>query len=81
MPSAERPVRARMPARCSKLHVVSGPERKASGLRVIMLSALSAFIAPLVFVGIIVLRKVERRASGYLRRWNKRLQHEIARWT
>ena len=45
------------------------------------LSALSAFIAPLVFVGIIVLRKVDRRLSVHLRQWNKRLQHEIARWT
>ncbi len=46
-----------------------------------VLSALSALIAPLVFVGIIVLRKVDRRLSVHLRHWNKRLQHEIARWS
>jgi hypothetical protein len=47
----------------------------------VVLSALSAFVAPLVFVGVIVLRKVDRRSRVQLRRVNKRLQHEIARWT
>jgi hypothetical protein len=47
----------------------------------VVLSALSAFIAPLVFVSIIVLRKAERRVSVQARVWNKRLQHEIARWS
>lgn len=47
----------------------------------VFLSALSVFIAPLVFVGIIVLRKVERRAAVHFRSWNKRLQNEITRWT
>lgn len=54
---------------------------RPGGLRVIALSALSAFLAPLVFVGIVVMRKVERRASVYLRHWSRRLQHEIARWS
>lgn len=46
-----------------------------------MLSAASAFAAPAVFVGLIVLRKVTRRANAQARFWNKRLQHELARWT
>jgi hypothetical protein len=53
----------------------------ARGLRVMILSATSALAAPLVFVGIIVLRKVAVRVSGKTRFWNKRLQHELARWT
>jgi hypothetical protein len=53
----------------------------AIGPRLVVLSALSAFVAPLVFVGVIVLRKVDRRGRVQLRRVNKRLQHELARWT
>ena len=46
-----------------------------------VLSALSGFLAPLVFVSVIVLRKVNRRGNVHFRLWNKRLQHEIARWS
>jgi hypothetical protein len=46
----------------------------------VAISAISGFLAPLVFVGVIVLRKVNRRSRTHLRHWNKRLQHEIARW-
>ena len=49
--------------------------------RVIAFSALSGFLAPLVFVGVIVLRKVNRRGRVHFRRLNKRFQHELARWT
>ena len=48
--------------------------------RVVAISAISGVLAPLVFVGLIVLRKVHRRSRTHLRQWNKRLQHEIARW-
>jgi hypothetical protein len=48
---------------------------------VVVLSALSAFAAPLVFVGVIVLRKIDRRGRVQFRRLSKRLQHELARWT
>lgn len=59
-----------------------GEARKRRGSpRVVALSALSAFFAPLVFVGIIVLRKVDRRLTVQWRQWSKRFQHEIARWT
>jgi hypothetical protein len=51
------------------------------GPRLVVLSALSAFAAPLVFVGVILLRKVDRRGRVQLRRMNKRWQHELARWT
>jgi hypothetical protein len=53
----------------------------SSGLRLVFLSALSAFAAPLVFVSVIVLRKADRRGRVHFRRLNKRFQHEIARWT
>lgn len=53
----------------------------ARALRVVMLSAATALIAPFVFVGIIVLRKVAVRMHMKTRFWNKRLQHEIARWS
>ena len=53
----------------------------SKGLRILVLSAISAFFAPLVFVSIIVLRKAERRVGFHARIWNKRLQHEIARWS
>ena len=49
--------------------------------RVIAISALSGFLAPLVFVGVIVLRKVNRRSQVHFRRLNKRFQHELARWS
>ncbi len=53
---------------------------RSSGPRVVAISAISGFMAPLVFVSIIVLRKVSRRGRAQYRRWNRRLQHEIARW-
>ena len=51
------------------------------GPRLVVLSAISAFAAPLVFVGVILLRKVDRRGRVQIRRLNKRWQHELARWT
>jgi hypothetical protein len=53
----------------------------SSGLRVVALSAISAFMAPLVFVSVIVLRKAERRSRSQFRHWNRRLQNEISRWS
>jgi hypothetical protein len=49
--------------------------------RVIAISALSGFLAPLVFVGVIVLRKVNRRSRVHFRRLNHRFQREVARWS
>jgi hypothetical protein len=55
--------------------------RVSRELRLFTISALSAFVSPLVFVSIIVLRKVTRQVNHQARFWNKRLQHEIARWS
>ena len=49
--------------------------------RLVVLSALSAFIAPLVFVSIIVLRKVNRRVNVQAKFWNSRMRRELARWS
>jgi len=54
------------------------PARK---VRVMMLSAATALLAPFVFVSIIVLRRIALRMQVKTRFWNKRLQHEIARWS
>jgi hypothetical protein len=48
--------------------------------RVVAISVVSGFAAPLVFVGVILFRKAHRRSRFHFRKWNKRLQHEIARW-
>jgi hypothetical protein len=53
----------------------------SKGLRVVALSAISAFAAPLVFVSLIVLRKTERRLQIQISHWTRRLRHEISRWT
>jgi len=53
---------------------------KSDHPRIVVISAISGFLAPLVFVGVIVLRKVNRRSRTHLRQWNKRMQHEISRW-
>jgi hypothetical protein len=49
-------------------------------IRIVALSAGAALLAPLVFVGIIVLRKADRRFSVHARVWGKRLRNEIGRW-
>ena len=67
-------------SRCTTSDVVK-TGTKSNGLRVVVLSAISAFAAPLVFVSVIVLRKAERRVLSHFRFWSKRLQHEISRWT
>jgi hypothetical protein len=71
---------------CARLSrcTTGGVKQKAAnsiGGRVVVLSALSAFAAPLVFVSVIVLRKIDRRGRVQFRRLNKRLQNELARWT
>ena len=60
---------------------MDGSQSVAREGRILVLSALSAFIAPFVFVSIVVLRKVNRRVNAQARFWNKRLQHELARWS
>jgi hypothetical protein len=53
----------------------------ANHQRVVAISAISGFLAPLVFVGVIVLRKVNRRSRVHFRRLNHRFQREVARWS
>jgi urea transporter len=60
---------------------VDGSENVARETRILVLSGLSAFIAPFVFVSIIVLRKVNRRVNVQARFYNKRLRRELARWS
>jgi hypothetical protein len=60
---------------------VERTQNKSHGLRVVVLSAISGFTAPLVFVSVIVFRKTERRVNARYRHVNKRMQREISRWT
>ena len=60
---------------------MDGSQNVAREGRILVLSALSAFIAPFVFVSIIVLRKVNRRVNVQARFWNSRLRREMARWS
>jgi len=53
----------------------------SNGARVVILSVLSAFTAPLVFVSVIVLRKANRRGKVQFRQLNNRWQRERARWS
>jgi hypothetical protein len=66
--------------RCST-NAVDGPTKRTHHVRIMGLSAAAGFFAPIVFVVTLALRKVNRRTKFYARGWNKRLQHEIARWT
>ena len=60
---------------------IDGSKSVTREARLLVLSALSAFIAPFVFVSIIVLRKVNRRVNVQARFWNSRLRREMARWS
>jgi hypothetical protein len=55
--------------------------RPSHELRTAGLSAAAGFMAPLVFVLVIVLRKVNRRMHFRLRFWNTRVKRELARWS
>ena len=50
-------------------------------LRTVGLSTAAGFIAPLVFVLIIAMRKVRRRVNFRFRFWNQRVKRELARWS
>jgi hypothetical protein len=66
--------------RCST-KCVDRPRKRTNRIRMMGLSAFAGFFAPLVFVLALALRKVSRHAKFFARGWNKRLQHELARWT
>jgi hypothetical protein len=65
---------------CSTNHM-DGSASATKQVRIAGISAVAGMFAPLVFVRIIVLRKVNRRAKTFTRHWNKRLQNEISRWS
>ena len=65
---------------CSTNHM-DGSASATKQVRIAGISAVAGMFAPLVFVSIIVLRKVNRRAKAFTRHWNKRLQNEISRWS
>jgi hypothetical protein len=46
-----------------------------------VLSAMSAALAPLVLTSILVIRRLRPRLRFILRHWNSRLKREIARWS
>jgi hypothetical protein len=55
--------------------------RAARDLRIMLLSAMSAAIAPLVLLGLVVIRRLRPRVRFVFRHWNGRLQREITRWS
>jgi hypothetical protein len=55
--------------------------RPSHELRTASLSAFAGFTAPLVFVAVLVLRKLNRRMHFRVRFWNNRVKRELARWS
>lgn len=55
--------------------------RARRDLRVMLLSAMSAMLAPFVLMILLVFRKLRPRLRFVFRHWNGRLQREIARWS
>jgi hypothetical protein len=50
-------------------------------MRVVLLSGMSAALAPVVLLGLLTIRKVKPRVRFLFRHWNGRLQREITRWS
>ncbi len=55
--------------------------RLSTTLRTLSLSVVGGAFAPVVFAMVVVLRKVNRRASFQYRFYSKRMRAEIARWS
>jgi hypothetical protein len=53
----------------------------STGVRTAGLSVVAGAFAPLVFVMVVVLRKVNRRVNLQYRFYSKRMRSEIARWS
>ncbi len=53
----------------------------SSVLRTMSLSVVAGAMAPLVFVMVVVLRKVNRQVNVRYRFYSKRMRAEIARWS
>jgi hypothetical protein len=55
--------------------------RAVKELRIMLVSAISAVLAPAVLMVLLVIRKLKPRVRFVFRHWNGRLQREIARWS
>jgi len=55
--------------------------RAGKELRIMLVSAMSAALAPAVLTGLLIIRKLKPRVRFVFRHWNGRLQREIARWS
>jgi hypothetical protein len=55
--------------------------RMAREVRVMLLSAMSVALTPIVLTSLLLIRKLKPRLRFLFRHWNRRLQHEIARWS
>jgi hypothetical protein len=55
--------------------------RPAKEVRIITLSAIAGFFAPLCFIAIFAVRKIRRRINFHFKFWNKRVKAELARWS
>jgi hypothetical protein len=55
--------------------------RAAREMRVMLLSAMSVALTPLVLTTLLIIRVLKPRLRFQLRHWNRRLQREIARWS
>ena len=60
---------------------MEGEGRAAKELRIMLVSAISAALAPAVLMVLLVIRKLKPRVRFAFRHWNGRLQREIARWS
>ena len=60
---------------------MEGEGRAAKELRIMLVSAMSAALAPAVLTGLLIIRKLKPRVRFVFRHWNGRLQREIARWS
>jgi hypothetical protein len=55
--------------------------RAARDVRVMLLSAMSVALTPLVLTTLLIIRKLKPRLRFAFRGWNRRLQREIERWS
>lgn len=60
---------------------MEGEGRARRELRVGLLSAMAATLAPFVLLCLLMIRKVKPRLRFLFRHWNGRMQREIARWS
>jgi hypothetical protein len=77
-PSAKRPLPDSF-AGCTTGGMDGSPPAKE--FRIVTLSAIAGFLAPLCFVAIFAMRKIRRRVHVHFNFWGKRIKAELARWS